>query len=113
MFIASRSRDLVGMLNEVLIGLLRGGCSLSARQLAAFLVCCMAKAPCLSSDLFKELNISRAALSAVLDRLVLLGLVYREKGIVDRQSFYIRPTLKGMTLLAEIKCLAAQASTAV
>ncbi len=102
---------LLGILRETVIGTVRrAGPDLSARQLAAFLICYLEEGPHTVRGLAARLEVSKPAVTRSLDRLAELSLARRAVDPRDRRSVVVLRTRKGNEFLADVRTFLAAAS---
>ena len=95
---------LLSILRQTVVGLVkRDGPDLSARQLAISLVCYAEDEAQTVRGLAKQLNISKAAVSRGLDRLMEFDLIRRKDDPRDRRSILVQRTPNGHSLLRELR----------
>ena len=102
---------LLSILRQAVVGLVkRDGPDLSARQLTIFLVCYAEDEAQTVRGLAKQLNISKAAVSRGLDRLMEFDLIRRKGDPLDRRSILVQRTPTGHSLLRELRGIMKNAS---
>ncbi len=107
---ASATEQLVGMLRNTIVALVRrDGPDLSARQLGVFLTCYLQDGAHTVRGLAAELNVSKPAITRALDRLGELDLARRKVDPTDRRSVLVQRTLKGQAFLRDLRSIMAEA----
>lgn len=100
------------MLRGTLLALVRrDGRDLSSRQLTAFLIVYMDETRHTVSSLAEVLQISRPAVTRLMDRLVEFDLVAREDDHDDRRRVLARRTAQGAAFFRELTAIARAAGT--
>src|SRR6202047_2929016 len=103
---ASNSDQLIGVLRDTIVGLVRrDGVDLSARQLGVFLTCYLQDGAHTVRGLAAELNVSKPAITRALDRLGELDLARRKVDPLDRRSILVQRTLKGAAFLRDLRSI--------
>lgn len=108
---ATQAEQLVGILRETIVALVRkDGPDLSARQLGVFLTCYLQDGNHTVRGLASELNVSKPAITRALDRLGELDLARRKTDPMDRRSVLVQRTLKGQAFLRDLRSIMGEAS---
>jgi DNA-binding MarR family transcriptional regulator len=103
--------DLPWILRETVVGLVRlDDADLSLRALSVFLKCYLDEGHHTVSDLARELNIGKPAITRALDRLEELDLARRKEDPSDRRRIFVRRTVKGAAFLHELRGMTERAA---
>src|SRR3954470_22194050 len=110
---ATMSDDaLTQVLRKTILTLVRrDDVDLTSRQFGVFLTVYLTAGPHTVRGLVAELNVSKPAITRVLDRLSELGLVRRQVDPMDRRSVLVQSTQAGDAFLAELRHVMAAAGT--
>jgi len=81
----------------------RDDVDLTSRQFGVFLTVYLTAGPHTVRGLAAELNVSKPAITRVLDRLSELGLVRRKVDPTDRRSVLVQQTREGNAFLADLR----------
>jgi DNA-binding MarR family transcriptional regulator len=108
---AQGHRDQVVIIRDTVVELVRHkGKDLSIRQLAVFLTCYLHDRDHTVRGLAAELQVSKPAITRVLDRLTAEGLARRKTDPRDRRSVLVERTTRGMGFLRELQTITAAAT---
>src|SRR5580692_8473641 len=108
---ASNTDQLIGILRDTIVGLVRrDGVDLSSRQLGVFLTCYLRDGGHTVRGLAAELNVSKPAITRALDRLGELDLARRKVDPLDRRSVLVQRTPKGSSFLRDLRSIMTEAS---
>jgi len=100
------SDQLVTVLKDTIVALVRrDDADLSMRQLGVLLTCYLRDGGHTVRGLAAELNVSKPAITRVLDRLGELDLARRKVDPLDRRSILVQRTLKGAAYLRELRTI--------
>jgi len=103
---------LTQVLRKTILALVRRDeADLTSRQFGVFLTVYLTAGPHTVRGLAAGLNVSKPAITRVLDRLSELGLVRRKVDPVDRRSVLVQSTQTGDAFLAELRHVMAAAGT--
>jgi DNA-binding MarR family transcriptional regulator len=103
--------QLVGILRDTIVALVsRDGPDLSSRQFGVFLTSYLHEGPHTVRGLAADLNVSKPAITRVLDRLEKFELTRRKVDPRDRRSIVVQRTLKGTAFLRDLRSVIAEAS---
>jgi DNA-binding MarR family transcriptional regulator len=110
---AQGNRDQVALIRDTVVELVRHkGKDLSIRQLAVFLTCYLHDRDHTVRGLAAELQVSKPAITRVLDRLAAEGLARRKTDPRDRRSVLVERTTRGMGFLRELQTITVAAARA-
>jgi DNA-binding MarR family transcriptional regulator len=108
---AQGNRDQVSLIRDTVVELVRHkGKDLSIRQLAVFLTCYLYDRDHTVRGLAAGLQVSKPAITRVLDRLTAEGLARRKTDPRDRRSVLVERTTRGMGFLRELQAITAVAA---
>ena len=102
--------QMVAILRDTVVSLVRRDeRDLTTRQLGVFLTCYLQDGPHTVRGLAAKLNVSKPAISRVLDRLGELDLARREVDPADRRSVLVQKTINGQASLKDLRSMMGEA----